>query len=387
MDITMMSSRQNKRPVQQQVTNTQHHEDEDEEADEEKVTSSKNNEEKKKEKKEKKSDHQEIYELKNGDLSVKFTNWGATIMSLTLPDKHGKLGDVVLGYDKVKNYKKDTVYFGSIVGRVANRIGKSQFKVNGKQYKTNANEGANTLHGGKKGFSDVLWTVQAHQNESLPHIVFAYNSTDNEQGFPGDLQVIVNYTLIEKNQLSVVIRAKALNKATPVNLAQHSYWNLGGHDSGNILSEEVQIFASKYTPVDSKLIPTGEIVTVKGTPFDFLKPHTIGSTINKLPKGYDINYALDGPNNGMKKAAIVIDKRSGRKMELLTNQPGVQFYTGNMLNNVKGKGGVVYNAHAGLCLETQGYPDSVNHPKFPSQIVNSGQTYEHLMLYKFSVVS
>ncbi|KAK9272522.1 hypothetical protein L1049_002895 [Liquidambar formosana] len=185
------------------------------------------------------------------------------------------------------------------------------------------------------------------------------------------------------------MKARALNKATPVNLAQHTYWNLGGHNSGDILSNDVQIFGSHITPVDSQLIPTGKIVPVKGTPYDFLKPHTVGSRIKQLPSGYDINYALDGGmvHHKMKRAAVVHEKQSGRVMELLTNAPGVQFYTGNMLKDTKGKGGFIYKPHAALCLETQGFPDSVNHPNFPSQIVTPGKSYKHYMLFKFSTKS
>lgn len=183
------------------------------------------------------------------------------------------------------------------------------------------------------------------------------------------------------------MRAKAINKATPVNLAQHTYWNLGGHCSGDILSEEIRIFASHITPVDSHLIPTGKIASVKRTPYDFRQPHTIGSQITTLPKGFDINYVLDRAkgSKSLQKAAVVYDKRSGRVMELSTNQPGVQLYTGNMIKDVEGKGGCVYKAHAALCLETQKFPDSVNHPNFPSEIVNPGETYNHLMLFKFSI--
>ncbi|KAJ0100178.1 hypothetical protein Patl1_22149 [Pistacia atlantica] len=330
-----------------------------------------------------------IYELKKGNMSLKFTNWGATIISVFLPDKNGKIDDVVLGYDSVDDYKNDTVYFGAIVGRVANRIGGAQFKLNGTVYKLVANEGKNMLHGGKIGFSDVVWNVKKHKNEGpAPYIVFEYHSFDGEEGFPGNLHVRVTYALSGDNQLTVKMKAKAENKATPVNLAQHTYWNLGGHTSGDILSEEIQIFASNYTPVDSDLIPTGQIVTVKGTPFDFLNSHAIGDYINKLPKGYDINYALDGgKGKNMKVVAIVIDKKSGRKMELTTNAPGVQFYTGNLLKEVKGKGGFIYRAHAALCLETQHFPDSVNHPNFPSTIIAPGKTYKHIMVYKFSISS
>ncbi|KAJ6734677.1 ALDOSE-1-EPIMERASE [Salix purpurea] len=326
-----------------------------------------------------------IYELKQGNLSVKLTNYGAHIISLVVPDKHGKLGDVLLGYDTIEEYKNDSSSFGATVGRVGNRISGAQFTLNGTLYKLIANDGKNTLHGGPKGFSKVVWTVKKYSPEGqTPHVVFAYHSFDGEQGFPGDLRAIVVYKLLGDNKMSITMKAKALNKATPVNLINHAYWNLGGHDSGDILSEEIQIFGSHYTPVDAQLIPTGKVVTVKGTPYDFLRPRTVGSMFSKLAAGYDINYALDGSDEQkLKKAAIVHDKKSGRVMEISTNQPGVQFYTSNTLYQ-KGKGGFTYKPHAALCLETQGFPDSVNHPSFPSQIVNPGESYKHYMLFKFS---
>ena len=202
----------------------------------------------------------------------------------------------------------------------------------------------------------------------------------------------MTYKIVHDNKLVVAMRAKPLNKPTPVNLAQHTYWNLGGHNSGNILGNEVQIFGSHITPVDENLIPTGEFAPVKGTPYDFLKPHTVGSRMNELPKGFDINYVLDHVAKSRTRAslspvAIVQDKKSGRVMELWTNKPGVQFYTSNMLYNVTGKGGYVYGPHAALCLETQGFPDAVNHPNFPSVIVKPGEVYEHFMLFKFSTLS
>ncbi|KDP45491.1 hypothetical protein JCGZ_09740 [Jatropha curcas] len=334
-----------------------------------------------------------IYELKKGNLSIKVTNYGAHIISLFLPDKHGKLDDVLLGYDTIKEYLNDTSSFGATIGRVANRIAGAQFTLNGTLYKLIPNEGKNTLHGGPKGFSKVVWKVKKYQPEGdAPHIIFTYHSFDGEQGFPGDLLVTTAYTLHGENQLSITMKAKALNKPTPVNLVNHAYWNLGGHNSGDILSEEIQIFGSKYTPLNSELIPTGEIASVKGTPYDFLKPYIIGSKIRKLPNGYDINYALDDKKTGrgsskvLKKAAIVYDKKTGRALHLFTNQPGVQFYTSNTLTQ-KGKGGYVYKPFAALCLETQGYPDAVHHPNFPSTIVYPGKAYKHYMLIKFSIAS
>ncbi|XP_031269150.1 aldose 1-epimerase [Pistacia vera] len=324
-----------------------------------------------------------VYQLKRGDFSLKFTNYGATMLSVIVPDKNGKLADVALAFDSLEDYKNDTCYFGAIVGRVANRIGKAQFTLNGTRYQLVNNDGDNLLHGGRRGFSDVIWTVESYKEDS--HITFTYESFDGEQGFPGDVAVSVTYMFIESNKLAVNMKAKALNKPTPVNLALHTYWNLGGHDSGDIFSHKIQLFGSHITPVDDDLIPTGKITPVKGTPYDFLDAREIGSKFKELPGGYDINYVLDNPYpNHLKRVAVVKENVSGRKMELWTNQPGVQFYTSNMLGHLKGKGGFVYSNYAGLCLETQGFPDSVNHPNFPSQIVHPGETYEHVMVYRFT---
>ncbi|XP_058084217.1 uncharacterized protein LOC131231885 [Magnolia sinica] len=327
-----------------------------------------------------------VYELKKGNFSVKVTNWGAIVISVILPDSKGNLADVALGYDTVAQYLNDTTYFGAIVGRVANRIAGAQFSLNGTRYRLVPNEGKNMLHGGHRGFSKVIWTVKDQKHGKFPYITFTYHSFDGEQGFPGDLDVSVTYKLVGDYDMSVIMKAKARNKPTPVNLAQHTYWNLDGHDSGDILSNTVQLFASHYTPVDKALIPTGQIIPVNGTPYDFLQPDTIGRRISDLPNGYDINYVIDsmGQNGNMKKVAYLKDGKSGRAMELWTNAPGLQFYTSNSLKGVVGKGGYVYGPHGAVCLETQGFPDSVNHPNFPSQIVNPGKVYKHYMLYKFS---
>ncbi|CAN1248651.1 Galactose mutarotase [Linum perenne] len=301
-----------------------------------------------------------IYELKKGNMSLRVTNYGAHVISLVIPDKYGKLKDVILGYDTAVAYKQnDTTNFGATVGRVANRIGGAQFTLNGTLYKLVPNEGNNILHGGPVGFGKVVWKVKDYQpNASRPFIVFQYKSPDGDQGFPGDVVALVKYTLMEHRQLSIKMKARALNKATPVNLANHAYWNLAGHDSGDILSHELQIFASHYTPVNDHLIPTGKIDSVVRTPYDFITPKS--------------------------KAAVVHDTKSGRVMELFTNQPGVQLYTSGQLVDTKGKGGVVYKKHGGLCLETQGYPDAVNHPNFPSTIVTPSNPYHHSMLLRFS---
>ncbi|KAH9775719.1 Aldose 1-epimerase [Citrus sinensis] len=291
-----------------------------------------------------------VYKLKRGDLSLKFTNYGATMLSAVIPDKYGKLADIVLGFDSVKDYKTDNTYFGAIVGRVANRISRAQFTLNGTRYQLINNDGDNMLH-----------------------------------GFPGDLAVSVTYMFVGENNLVVKMKAKPLEKATPVNLALHTYWNLGGHSSGDIFSHKLQLFGSHVTPVDDRLIPTGKITPVTGTPYDFLQPREIGSKFKELPDGYDINYVLDNPNpEHLKKVAVVSESVSGRKMELWTNKPGVQFYTSNMLGKVMGKDGFVYSNYAGFCLETQGFPDSVNNPNFPSQVVNPGETYNHVMVYRFT---
>ncbi|KAH0750431.1 hypothetical protein KY290_029663 [Solanum tuberosum] len=297
----------------------------------------------------------------------------------------GKIGDVVLGYDTIKEYRNDTSYFGAALGRVANRIGGAQFTLNGTHYKLVANEGVNMLHGGLKGFSKVVWKVRKYvQDGPSPYITLTYHSADGEEGFPGDVVVSVTYALKDHYNLSVVFKAKALNKATPINLSHHPYWNIGGHNSGDVLSQVVQIFASHITPLDTQHIPTGIISPVKNTPYDFLKPRKVGSRIDKIQNGYDINYALDSTEK-MKHVAIVYDKKSGREMDIKATAPGVQFYTANWVINTKGKGGYVYQPHSALCLETQGFPDAVNHPNFPSTIVTPGKSYVHSVLYTFTI--
>ncbi|KAG4930009.1 hypothetical protein JHK82_047079 [Glycine max] len=322
-----------------------------------------------------------FYELKRGDLRLNLTNYGATIISVITPDKHGKLADIVLGYDSIDSYKNDTVYFGALIGRVANRIRGAKFTLDGKTYKLPANDHGNTLHGGARGFGDVVWSVESHKKHR--HVTFTYDSFENEQGFPGKLKVSVTYMLIGRHKLAVKMIAKPVDKATPVNLAQHTYWNLRGHNSGDILSHTVQIFGSHITPVDRLLIPTGEIISVKGTPYDFLEPKKVGSQIQEGL--YDMNYVLDKSfKKHLSKVVVVTDPVSGRKLELWSNQLGLQFYTSGQLNATKGKDGAVYRKHAGIALETQGFPDSVNYPYFPSQIVRPGEIYKHTMLYRFT---
>ncbi|XP_027121776.1 uncharacterized protein [Coffea arabica] len=324
-----------------------------------------------------------VYELTNGKISIKVTNYGATLLSVTVPDRNGKLDDVVLGYPTIDGYKNDSTYFGGLIGRVANRIGGAKFTLNGVEYNLPANDHGNTLHGGTRGFSDVIWEVTSYEKNS--HVSLHYHSYDGEQGFPGAVDVYVTYMIIGGNRLGLKMEATPLDKSTPINLASHSYWNLAGHGSGDIFSHDIQLFASKITPVDDKLIPTGQIVPVQGTPYDFLQSRSIGSKFNELPSGYDINYVVDYvPNGHVHKVAVVQEPKSGRKMELWSNKPGVQFYTSNMLNDTLGKDGATYHRYGGLALETQGFPDSVNHPNFPSQIVNPGENYLHVMVYRFT---
>lgn len=323
-----------------------------------------------------------IYELKKGDFYVKITNWGATILSLVFPDSKGNLADVVLGYEGIRPYINGTTYFGALVGRVGGRISGSRFVLNGTAYRLFRNDGTSSIHGGHRGFSFVIWTVEEKVDGEFPYIKLYYHSFDKEQGFPGDLDVYVTYKITAAYELSITMEATARTKATPVNLLQHSYWNLGGHSSGTILSNTVQIFASRITPLDDRFLPTGAFASVSGTPFDFRSPMTVESRFGEVKGGYNLNYVVDG--HGMRKAAFVKDGRSGRAMELWANQPSLTFYTANFLENVEGKGGVVYGKYAGLCLETMGYPDAVNRPEFPSVIVNPGEVYRHDMLFKFS---
>ncbi|EES05308.1 aldose 1-epimerase isoform X2 [Sorghum bicolor] len=341
-----------------------------------------------------------VHELRMGDFSIKVTNWGATLMSVILPDSKGNLGDVVLGYDTVAEYVNGSAYFGGLIGRVANRIAGARFVLDGKAYRLYRNDGNNSLHGGHRGFSKVIWTVKEHVGGGdSPYITLYYHSFDGEQGFPGDLDVYVTYRLSSPYALSVRMNATAAesrSRATPVNLAHHAYWNLGGHGSGPILGETVQLFASRYTPVDAAtLIPTGALAPVAGTPYDFRAPAPVGARLQPdLPHGlagYDTNYAVDhddddddGAAPPLRPVARVWDGATGRAMELWADQPGVQFYTSNGLAGVRGKGGSVYGRYGALCLETQGFPDAVNHPSFPSQIVRPGQVYKHDMVFKFS---
>eukprot|EP00252_Welwitschia_mirabilis_P014197 TRINITY_DN31267_c0_g1_i1.p1 TRINITY_DN31267_c0_g1~~TRINITY_DN31267_c0_g1_i1.p1 ORF type:complete len:371 (+),score=57.14 TRINITY_DN31267_c0_g1_i1:467-1579(+) len=338
-----------------------------------------------------------FYSLSKGKFHVNVTNWGATLVSLSLPDAKGNVSDITLGFDSLTPYMEASPsrpYFGATVGRVANRIKDAKFTLNNVTYNLAKNDGNNTLHGGVTGFDRVAWEVKEYKpNSKKPYIKFAYHSKDGEEGFPGDLDVTTRYTITKDMELRIDMEAEPRNKATPVSLINHAYWNLAGHNSGNdILDHSLRIWASKYTPTDSHLIPTGKISSVDGTPLDFRKERTIGSRINKLksnehPKGYDHNYVLDSPKkkNGLRAAARVMHHGSKRVMEVWTSAPAVQFYTSNNMQPTKGKAGMVYKPHSAFCLETQMFPNAVNQPNFPSVIVNPGKTYKHTSLFKFSV--
>jgi aldose 1-epimerase len=324
-------------------------------------------------------------------MIAKVITYGATLTDLIVPDRTGKPGDVVLGYDKLEPYLAGVPYFGSTVGRVGNRIAKGRFTLSGKSYTLATNNGPNHLHGGIKGFDKVVWKAETVPGASAASVKFTYHSPDGEEGYPGSLDATVVYTLTDENELRLDYTATT-DKATPVNLTNHSYFNLAGDGSGDILGHVLTIAADQYTPVDAALIPTGELTPVRGTVFDFTTPTAIGARIAKVPIappiGYDHNFVLRraDPAAGPRLAARVLDPKSGRTMEVLTTEPGVQFYSGNFLDGtLKNRNGIPYNKHAALCLETQHFPDSVNHPNFPSTILEPGQTYRTTTVYRFGV--
>ncbi|XP_031281963.1 aldose 1-epimerase-like [Pistacia vera] len=334
------------------------------------------------------SEKPEVFELNNGSMHVKISNFGATILSLSLPDKQGNLADVVLGFDSIEPYVNGAApFFGCIVGRVANRIKEGKFTLDGTEYTLPINKPPNSLHGGFKGYDKVIWKVAEQKNGENPSITFKYHSDDGEEGYPGDVSVTATYTLTSKTTLRLDMEAVPENKPTPISLAQHTYWNLAGHNSGNVLEHSIQIWGQHITPVDENTVPTGEIKPVKGTPFDFTSEKKIGVSIHEVGLGYDHNYVLDcgEEKSGLKHAVKLKDPASSRVLNLWTNAPGMQFYTGNYVDGVVGKGGAVYGKHAGVCLETQGFPNAINQYNFPSVVVRPGETYKHSMLYEFSV--
>jgi aldose 1-epimerase len=330
----------------------------------------------------------DIYTLKTTGLEVRITNFGARIVSIETPDRAGKVADVALGYDTLDEYVADNkTYLGSIVGRYGNRIAHGSFTIDGKTYNVPKNNGPNSLHGGTIGFDRKVW--QAH--EVPGGVEFTLVSPDGDQGYPGTLTAHVKYTVHAPGTLRIDYTATT-DKPTVVNLTNHTYFNLAGEGHGTILGEKVKLDADAYTPVDAGLIPTGELAPVKGTPFDFTQATVIGERINednqqlKYAGGYDVNWVVRGKAGELRPAAEVIDPTSGRTMTVETTQPGVQFYTGNSLPGLfKGRSGVVYGKNMGLCLETQHFPDSPNHPSFPSTELKPGETMQQTTVFRFGV--
>lgn len=330
-----------------------------------------------------------LYTLKNASgMEVDLTNYGATIVSIRTPDKNGVKADVALGYDSVQGYYNGGSFFGCVVGRYANRIAKGKFSLNGKEYSLALNNGPNSLHGGKLGFNRKVWDAKAEGNS----VEFKMLSPDGDEGYPGNLTVTVVYTLTDSNELKLSYKAET-DQATVINLSNHAYFNLAGAGSGDILNHKIQLFSESITPVDTTLIPTGELMKVKGTAFDFTEPRAIGDRINadepqiKYGGGYDHNYVLkEKANRELVKAAEVTEPNSGRVMTVYTTEPGIQFYSGNFMNGKETGKGAVYGYRHGFCLETQHFPDSPNQPTFPSTVLQPGETWESQTVYRFSVV-
>ncbi|NLD46560.1 MAG: galactose mutarotase [Clostridiaceae bacterium] len=335
-----------------------------------------------------------IYTLTNANgMKAKITNYGGVVVSLYVPDKNGKLEDVVLGYDNLQDYLKDIFFFGAIIGRYANRIEDSSFELNGSSYALFATEGKHHLHGGIKGFDKVVWEADVVKKDNLQCLQLSYLSVDGEENYPGNLDVKVIYSITDDNSLKIDYYAVS-DKDTVVNLTNHSYFNLSGHECGDILKHELKLNCNSFTPIDGDCIPTGEIRSVKGTPLDFTTMRPIGEGISAndqqilYGKGFDHNLVISMEDKDLKKAAEVFDPSSGRVMEVYTTKPGIQFYSGNnILAGTSGKNGAGYNKRSGFCLETQYFPNSLKHRNFPSPVIKAGQEYRHTTIYKFSAKS
>jgi aldose 1-epimerase len=335
----------------------------------------------------------ELFTLTNaGGMEVRVTNYGGIITAIRTPDRNGKPGDVTLGYDSLDGYLKSTPYFGAIVGRYANRIGKAQFTLDGHTYKLAANDGPNTLHGGLKGFDKAVWQAEPFEKEGEAGIVFTHSSPAGEEGFPGTLSMRVTYTLTDHNDLAFDYYATT-DQPTVLNLTQHAYLNLAGEGSGDVLGHELTINADRYTPVDATLIPTGELASVAGTPLDFRTRTAIGARIDadhpqiKLGHGYDHNFVLNKQDAELALAARVEEPTSGRLLEVHTTEPGMQFYSANWLDGtISGKAGRPYNRRGAFCLETQHFPDSPNKPTFPTTVLRPGEEFRSKTVYTFGTL-
>ncbi len=333
----------------------------------------------------------QLYTLANkSGMEARIMNYGGILVSLKVPDRQGQLGDVVLGFDGLDRYVKENPYFGALIGRYGNRIAGGKFELEGKTYTLAQNNGPNHLHGGLKGFDKKLWSAESADSPDGPQLILRCVSPDGEEGYPGELRVRVTYTLTDDNALRIDYEATT-DKTTIVNLTNHSYFNLKDAGATPILDHVLMIDADRFTPVDETLIPTGELRPVEGTPFDFRQPTPIGARIDaddpqlRFAGGYDHNFVLNRTGEGLTLAARVYEPATGRVMEVLTTEPGIQFYTGNFLDGtLTGKSGVVYQKRSALCLETQHFPDSPNHPQFPSTVLKPGETYRSTTVYKFS---
>ena len=336
-------------------------------------------------------DSVELFTLTNPHgMEVRVMTYGGIIVSIKVPDRKGAIDDVVLGYDSLAGYLRSSPYFGAIVGRYGNRIAHGKFTIDGESYRLDTNNGPNALHGGVKGFDKVVWHAESIKQDSTVGVLLTHTSPDGDQGYPGTVQARVSYALTPDNKLIVSYHATT-DKATPINLTQHSYFNLAGAGKGDILGHVVMINADRFTPVDSTLIPTGELAPVAGTPFDFRTPTAIGARIAQPDQqlknggGYDHNFVLNRNGDTLSLAARVVEPTTGRVLTVTTTQPGVQFYTGNFLDGtITGKDGHVYLRRYGFCLETQHFPDSPNHPTFPTTILRPGQEYQSQTVFRFS---
>jgi len=324
-----------------------------------------------------------MYTLKNHHgMEVDIISYGAIITAIRIPDRNNEPGDVVLGFDTLEEYLGEHPYFGAMVGRVCNRVARSRFELDGRIFHITANEGANQLHGGDKGFDKQVWTTYSHKTPEQVSLILGYESADGEEGYPGALLVEVEYSLNDKNELGISCRAKT-DKPTHVNLCNHSYFNLNSCN-GTVHGHELMISADKITELDQESIPTGRILPVESTPYDFRLSTEIGTRIDKVEPGYDINYVLDMKQRELMRVAAVHDPESGRSMEVLTNLPGIQLYTSNHIDGIKGKEGKLYEKHCAVCLETQFFPDSPNQSGFPSTVLLPGEEYSAITVYRFS---
>jgi aldose 1-epimerase len=331
-----------------------------------------------------------LFTLDNGrGMRATVTNYGGIVTSLVVPDRAGQGTDVVLGYDSLEGYLRATPYFGAIVGRYANRIARARFTLDGREYTLAANDHGNSLHGGLRGFDKLLWEASPFHDSAQAGVRLHLVSPDGDEGYPGRLDVVVTYALSDSDEMRITYQATT-DQPTVLNLSHHGYFNLAGPASGDVLGHELTLAADRFTPIDSLLIPTGELRSVAGTPMDFRAPTAIGARIGqddqqlRFGKGYDHNWVLDGPAGTLRLAARVRDPRSGRVMEIRTTEPGIQFYSGNFLDGtIVGKGGTPYRHRAGFCLETQHFPDSPNHPDVPSTVLRPGQEYRSTTVYRF----